>query len=129
MHKFTYFFSWTIYFVGLDKKLMKDNDKIMIMSKIYSLYWQSLITCWCKLHDIAMYKIQHHNWQNTMLQYRVMVFNATFNKISVVSLQSVLLVEETRVTRENNQSVASHWQTLSHKIVWNTPCHERDSNS
>ena len=37
-----------------------------------------------------------------------MVFNATFNNISVISWQSVLLVEETRVPRENHQTVASH---------------------
>jgi hypothetical protein len=31
-----------------------------------------------------------------------MVFNATFNNISVISWMSVLLVEETRVTGENH---------------------------
>ena len=31
-----------------------------------------------------------------------MVFNATFNKISVISWESVLLVEETRVPGENH---------------------------
>ena len=38
----------------------------------------------------------------------VMVFNTTFNNISVISWQSVLLVEETGVPRENHQHVASH---------------------
>jgi hypothetical protein len=33
---------------------------------------------------------------------RVFVFNATFNNISVISWQSVLLVEETRVLGENH---------------------------
>ena len=33
----------------------------------------------------------------------VMVFNATLNNISVMSWQSVLLVEETGVPRENHQ--------------------------
>ena len=37
-----------------------------------------------------------------------MVFNATFQNISVVSWQSVLLVEETRVPGENHRPVASH---------------------
>jgi hypothetical protein len=39
-----------------------------------------------------------------------MVFNATFNNIAVtcISCQSVLLVEETRVLRENYQPVASN---------------------
>ena len=31
-----------------------------------------------------------------------MVFNATFNNIAVISWQSVLLVEETEVPRENH---------------------------
>jgi len=44
----------------------------------------------------------------------VMVFNATFNNISVISVisviswRSVLLVDETGVTGENHRSVASH---------------------
>jgi len=46
-----------------------------------------------------------------------MVFNATFNNISVISWRSVLLVEETGVPRENHRSAASHWQTLSHTVV------------
>ena len=33
---------------------------------------------------------------------RVVVFNTTFNNISIISWQSVLLVEETRVPRENH---------------------------
>jgi hypothetical protein len=35
-----------------------------------------------------------------------MVFNSTFNSISVISWRSVLLVEETRVPGENHQLVA-----------------------
>ena len=44
-----------------------------------------------------------------------MVFNTTFNNISVLSWQSVLLVKETEVPRKHHWSVASNWQTLSHK--------------
>ena len=43
-----------------------------------------------------------------------MVFNATFNNISVVFWQSISLVDETEVT------VASHLQTLSHNVVSST---------
>jgi hypothetical protein len=39
---------------------------------------------------------------------RVMVFNAIFNNISVISWWSVLLVEGTEVPGENRQPVASH---------------------
>ena len=46
-----------------------------------------------------------------------MLFNATFNNISVISWRSVLLVEETRVPREKHWPAASHCQTLSHNVV------------
>jgi hypothetical protein len=39
---------------------------------------------------------------------RVMVFNATFSNISVISWRSVLLVEETGVPGENHRPAASH---------------------
>jgi len=55
-----------------------------------------------------------------------MVFNVTFYNISVILWWSVLLMEE---TRENYRPVWSHWQTASHNVVSNTPCHEWDSNS
>ena len=46
-----------------------------------------------------------------------MVFNATFNKISVISWRSVLLVEETGGPGENYRPVASHRQSLSHNVA------------
>jgi hypothetical protein len=49
-----------------------------------------------------------------------MVFNATFNNISVLSWRSVLLVEETGVPGENDRPVASHWQTWLPKIEQNS---------
>ena len=48
---------------------------------------------------------------------RVMIFNAIFNNISVIPWRTVLLVEETRVPRENHWPVTSHWQTSSHNVV------------
>ena len=44
----------------------------------------------------------------------LMVFNATFNNISVISWRPVLLMEETRGPGENHWPVASQWQTVSH---------------
>ena len=43
-----------------------------------------------------------------MYGVRVMVFNAAFNNISVISWRSVLLVEETGVLGENQRPVISH---------------------
>jgi hypothetical protein len=58
-----------------------------------------------------------------------MVFNTTFNNISVISWQSVLLVEETGVHKEHHRPVTSSGKTLSHNVVSSTPRHERYSNS
>ena len=57
-------------------------------------------------------------WRN-FLHYCVclVVFNATFNNISVISRRSVLLVKETGGPGKNHRPVASHWQTLSHNVV------------
>ena len=46
--------------------------------------------------------------QNGWLGGWFMVFNATFNNISVISWRSVVLVEETGVPGENHRPVASH---------------------
>jgi hypothetical protein len=46
-----------------------------------------------------------------------MVFNATFNNISVISWRSFVLMEEFEVPGEHHWHVASHWQTLSHNVV------------
>jgi hypothetical protein len=59
---------------------------------------------------------------------RAMVFNTTFNNISVILWRSVLLVEETGVPREN-QTCHCLWQTWSHNVVSSTPHHEWDLNS
>ena len=42
------------------------------------------------------------------LGFRFMVFNTTFNNISVLSWRSVVLVEDTGVPTENHRPVASH---------------------
>ena len=55
------------------------------------------------------------------IQFRFMVFNATFNNIN-----AGLLVEE---TAENHRPVAIHGQALSHNVVLSTPRHEWGSKS
>ena len=61
-------------------------------------------------------------------------FNTTFSNISVISWRSVLLVEETvllvketGVPRENNRPAISRCEALSHNVVSSTPCYEWDS--
>jgi hypothetical protein len=47
--------------------------------------------------------------QGKKLLEGVILFNATFNNISVISWRSVLLVGEIGVLGENHRPVASHW--------------------
>jgi hypothetical protein len=52
-----------------------------------------------------------------------MVFNATFNNISVISWRSVVLVEETGIHRENHRPTANvlsikHWSMLLMPDSW-----------
>jgi len=65
--------------------------------------------------------IEHENRSKIYLLVGwFMVFNATFNTISVISWRSVLLVEETGVPGENHWPVASQWQTLLYReqLAW-----------
>ena len=63
-----------------------------------------------------------------LVRIGVIVFNPSFNNISVISWRSFLLLEETGVSGENQRPPASHRQTLSHNAVSSTPRHEPDSN-
>ena len=54
------------------------------------------------------------------VRVRIMVFNATFNNISVLSWRSVSLVEETGGPGENYHHVAIHKPTLSHNVISST---------
>ena len=54
----------------------------------------------------------------------LMVFNTTFNNITVISRRFAFLMEEVRVAGGNHRPVASHRQTLSHNIVLCTPSHD-----
>ena len=61
--------------------------------------------------NLHMVRIQHAKSYlkcRMILFVCLMVFNVTFKSISVISWQSVLLVEEIGVPRENHQPVASH---------------------
>jgi hypothetical protein len=59
-----------------------------------------LLTSYCLLGAVVMYLLY--------VGVRVVVFNATFNNISVISWRSVLLVEETGVSGENYRPTACH---------------------
>jgi hypothetical protein len=75
---------------------------------------------WCDMY-LRMYI--HHITIMNVFGFRLLVLNATFNNISVISWRSVLLAEETKVPWENHRLAASQWQTLSHNVVSSTPLH------
>jgi len=76
-----------------------------------------------KNRDTFFYEIYFQLRRVKGLWVRVMVFNTTFNNISVISWRSALLVEATRIPGENHRNAASHWQTLSHNVVSSTAVH------
>ena len=65
------------------------------------LYKMSFFFCMCndKKKQDASNNIAEYNLKDRILWF--MMFNATFNNISVMSWQSILLVEETGQPREN----------------------------
>ena len=75
-----------------------------------SIYWLNKGDRKIKISQTAAFRLSIING------FCLMVFNATFTHISVISWWSVLLVEETGGHAENHRPVASHWQTLSHNV-------------
>ena len=58
---------------------------------------------------LCFFNNDHRGYNNHKgLRVRVMVFNANFNNISIISWQSVLLVEETGVPGENHRPAERH---------------------
>ena len=73
-----------------EKKILKETKNHIPPCKLNG---RSLITC----HMLIFIN-----------GFGFMVFNATFDNISIISWWSGLLVEETRVPGENHRPVASH---------------------
>jgi hypothetical protein len=105
--------------------------KIYMNHVISWVIYQTLLPLMKFLGTISQYNwisINKNGYRHKAIQYypqmrgpRVMVFNPTFNNISVISWLSVLLVEETGVPGENHRNATSHWQTLSYIVVSSTP--------
>ena len=58
-----------------------------------------------------------------------MVFNATFNNISVISWWSFLLVRKPQYTEKSTDLSQVTDKLYFHNVVSNKPHHEQDSNS
>ena len=60
--------------------------------------------------------------------FRFILFNATFNNISLYRDCQFYWWRKTEYPEKNNRPVASHCQTLSHNVS-TTPCHERGTHN
>ena len=118
-------FHWSSTFRGEDfwkslRRTTDDNDGRQVMAIAHMTLWVR----WAKkcVDELVKLVFNGHLWnKGKLLNYLglvwFMVFNSTFNNISVILWWSVLLVEETGGPRKKHWPVASHWQTLSHNVV------------
>ena len=60
------------------------------------------------MQDVYVVLVECRNLKSDAILIGFMMFNATFNNISVISWRSVLLVEESGEPGENHRPVASH---------------------
>ena len=75
----------------------------------------------CNINAFFSFDLFVSEWASDCCLTRAMamVFNATFNNISVISWQSILLVEEIGLPGINLRPAASNWQTC---FEWASDC-------
>ena len=85
-----------------------------LFTYIFGLYWQlhdrNCFFWICFLSSFKTFQVSYKpdNWSIFLRLVGFIVFNVTFNNISVISWRSVLLVEETGVPGENHWPAACH---------------------
>ena len=87
---------------------------LMVKEEIRKFETSIILYMYNVLIVIAKYTIRD---DSICLFVYLMVFNATFNNILVISWRSILLVEETREPGENHRPVANHRKTLSQNVA------------
>ena len=116
--KYDHFLSLIIIWLHYNFFFIKSSSYFFILRQTFKIFinWKIFLITqyYCSIdwfnHLLSLF-------YNFFYRVRVMMFNATFNNISVILWRSVLLVKETGVFRENHQLAASHWQTWSHNVV------------
>ena len=86
---------------------------VTLQKILYGLYCKNKYQIWWP-YWMTILQQSNKNWSGD-LQFVWMGINATFNNISVILLQSVLLAEpeEAGVPGETHWHFAGYWQTLS----------------
>jgi hypothetical protein len=101
------------------KNLIKRDSWNRVEERMHSFSSNKCISLYC-----------YNKFQNkqTRVMVRVIVFNTTFNNISVISWRSVLLLEETRVS-ENTTDISQVTDKLYHICCIEYTLPKLDSNS
>ena len=82
---------------------------VIFCRSLYVIFLLPFIYC-LSFFDLRLLITPLVLYKGSRYEYRVMVmvFNATFNNISIILWRLILLVDETGVPRENHRPVASH---------------------
>ena len=121
------FLTWHVSRGNCYRSLIYISTYTVTTSSLMLFKLDSLMRCtiWYDISNKVFSTTYHRSWFFVCLFVfigggGVMVFNATFNNISVILRWSVLLLEETELPWDNTWPAASHWQTLSHNVVCET---------
>jgi hypothetical protein len=82
--------------IAVDGDMMELFTFMIWLNCLYSIHCLSLKKNLCRI-NLKTSRYKFILWLSSCINVRVMVFNATFNNISVILWRSVLLVEETGV--------------------------------
>jgi hypothetical protein len=96
---------------------ISESTAALLKSEMVSLLVLQLGLTLCKLEMLYLHTSTIMR-ALTVFFVCLMVFNATFNIISIILWWSVLLVEVTGGPGKNHRSVTSHWQILSHNVLY-----------
>ena len=118
---------WCISFLYIHHRFQLNQNIIkakywinMTLLTVYHVACLLVYICrlWIKLTYLSKLSLFFHNNKSWMLGGMVMVFNATFNNISVISWRSILLEEKTGVPGENHRPKNKY----SDSSVFNKKC-------
>ena len=76
--------------------------------EIFYIYNSTVLGLYYQIVGLDRHHHRAINFQFVGVRVMIMMLNATFNNISVISWRSVLLIDETRVPGEKHQPSASH---------------------
>jgi hypothetical protein len=98
------------------KKTNKKHHYLTVLNLAFNYQLKKFI---CNLNDVPRYMFPKYKSLLSFINKCLFVlFNTTFNNISVISWRSVLSWRKPEdPEKTNHRPLASHWQTLSHNVV------------